>query len=142
MLNAIQQGIITSSTKERLEELEQQKSEIAVQITKEEMRRPTLTKEQIIFWFDRFRKLNTNKLEHRRRLIDSFINSVYLYDDRMVITFNYKDGSKTITLEEIENSAFGSDLTSLAAPAKSQILSDFFAFYDIKNSWQTRKVGS
>lgn len=116
MLNAIQQGIITSSTKERLEELEQQKSEIAVQITKEEMRRPTLTKEQIIFWFDRFRKLNTNKLEHRRRLIDSFINSVYLYDDRMVITFNYKDGSKTITLEEIENSAFGSDLTSLAAP--------------------------
>lgn len=116
MLNAIQQGIITSSTKERLEELEQQKSEIAVQITKEEMRRPTLTKEQIIFWFERFRKLNTNKLEHRRRLIDSFINSIYLYDDRMVITFNYKDGSKTITMEEIENSAISSDLTSLAAP--------------------------
>lgn len=79
MLNAIQQGIITSSTKERLEKLEQQKSEIAVQITKEEMRRPTLTKEQIVFWFERFRKLNTNKLEHRRRLIDSFINSIYLY---------------------------------------------------------------
>lgn len=116
MLNAIQQGIITSSTKERLEELEQQKSEIAVKITKEEMRRPTLTKEQIVFWFERFRKLNTNKLEHRRRLIDSFINSIYLYDDRMVITFNYKDGSKTITMEEIENSAISSDLTSLAAP--------------------------
>lgn len=116
MLNAIQQGIITSSTKERLEELEQQKSEIAVQITKEEMRRPTLTKEQIVFWFERFRKLDTNKLEHRRRLIDSFINSIYLYDDRMVITFNYKDGSKTITMEEIENSAISSDLTSLAAP--------------------------
>ena len=27
-------------------------------------------------------------------------------------------------------------------PAKSQILSDFFAFYDTKNPWQTRKVGS
>lgn len=83
------------------------------------MRRPTLTKEQIIFWFERFRKLNTNKLEHRCRLIDSFINSVYLYDDRMVITFNYKDGAKTITLEEIENSTLGSDLTSLAAPSKN-----------------------
>ncbi|MCH5297166.1 MAG: zinc ribbon domain-containing protein, partial [Ruminococcus sp.] len=118
MLNAIQQGIITSSTKERLEELEHQKSELAVQITKEEMCRPTLTKEQIIFWVERFRKLNTNKLEHRRRLIDSFINSIYLYDDRIVITFNYKDGSKTITLEEIENSALGSDLTSLAAPKR------------------------
>lgn len=127
MLNAIQQGIITSSTKERLEELEQQKSEIAVQITKEEMRRPTLTKEQIVFWFERFRKLNTNKLEHRRRLIDSFINSIYLYDDRMVITFNYKDGSKTITMEEIENSAISSDLISLAAPKKKDPLWVFFS---------------
>ena len=36
-LNAIQQGIITESTKQRLEELEQLKSEISVQIAKEEI---------------------------------------------------------------------------------------------------------
>ena len=39
-----------------------------------------------------------------------------LYDDKIVFTFNYKDGSKTITMEEIENSALSSDLTSLGAP--------------------------
>ena len=49
MLNAIQQGIITSSTKERLEELEKQKKEIAAQIVKEELAKPTLTKEKILF---------------------------------------------------------------------------------------------
>lgn len=81
LLNAIQQGILTASTKYRMEDLEHQKSELLVQIMKEEMAKQTLTKDQIIFWFNRLRKLNTNKLEHRRRLIDTFINTIILYDD-------------------------------------------------------------
>lgn len=71
-LNAIQQGIITESTKQRLEELEQLKSEISVQIAKEEIKQPTLSRDQILFWFYRLRKMDVIKLEHRRRLIDSF----------------------------------------------------------------------
>lgn len=116
MLNAIQQGIFTPSTKERLELLEREKTELSVQIMKEEMSKPKLTKEQILFWIYKFRKLNPKKLDHRRRLINSFLNSVYLYDDKIIIDCNYQDGTETITLEEVENSALGSDLTSLAAP--------------------------
>lgn len=116
LLNAIQQGILTPSTKQRMEELEQSKNELSVEIIKEEMAKPTLTKEQIVFWFHRFRKLNTNKLEHRRRLIDSFINAIFLYDDKMIITFNYKDGTKTISFADLEKSELSSDLTALAAP--------------------------
>ena len=116
LLNAIQQGILTPSTKQRMEELEQQKSELSVQIMKEEMTKPSLTKDQIVFWLYRFRKLNTDKLEHRRRLIDSFVNAIFLYDDRITFTFNYKDGSKTITFTELEKSGLGSDINALAAP--------------------------
>jgi len=80
--------------------------------------RPNLTKEQILFWIHKFRKLNPKKLEHRRRLINSFLNSVYLFDDKIIIDCNYKNGTETITFEEIENSALGPDLTSLAAPVR------------------------
>ena len=118
MLNAIQQGIFTPSTKERLETLEREKSDLSVQIMKEEMSRPNLTKEQILFWIYRFRKLNPKRLEHRRRLINSFLNSVYLFDDKIIIDCNYKDGTETITLEEIKNSALSSDLTLLGAPVR------------------------
>ena len=118
-LNAIQQGIITESTKQRLEELEQLKSELSVQIAKEEIKQPTLSREQILFWFHRLRKMDVKKLEQRRRLIDSFINSIDLFDDHMVITFNYKDGAKTITFEEIENAINGSDLAGFGAPEKT-----------------------
>lgn len=112
MLNAIQQGIFTSSTKQRLEELEQNKSELEVKILQEEIQKPLLTREQVTFWICRFRELDVTQLEQRQRLIDSFVNSVYLHDDRLVITFNYKDGAKTVSLEDIESS----DLDRFGAP--------------------------
>lgn len=119
LVNAIQAGIITQSTKQRLEQLEAEKSEISVQILKEEIAKPTVTKEDILAYLIKYRKLNMKQLDHRRRLIDSFVNAIYLFDDYLVITFNYKEGTKTITFAEIEE-AFGSDLSSLTAPDKAE----------------------
>ena len=48
MLNAIQQGILTPSTKQRLDELEQTKQEIEVAICQEQIKNPSITKEEII----------------------------------------------------------------------------------------------
>ena len=35
-------------------------------------------------------------------LIDTFINAIFLYDDKMVITFNYKDRTDTITYDDLK----------------------------------------
>ena len=53
-------------------------------------------------------------------LIDTFVNAIYLYDDKVVITFNYKDGTKTVSFSEL-NAALteqrsGSDLDCSGAP--------------------------
>ena len=120
MLIAIEQGIITESTKKRLEELEAQKNDLYIKIAKEEQAKPMLTKEQIVFWLHKLRELNMNRLDHRRRLIDSFINAIFLYDDRMVITFNFKDGAKEVTYKDLETSGLnGSDFTDFGAPKRS-----------------------
>ena len=73
----------------------------------------------------KYRKLNMKQLDHRRRLIDSFVNAIYLFDDYLVITINYKEGTKTITFAEIEE-AFDSDLSSLTAPEKNTSKEVFF----------------
>ena len=104
MLNAIQMGVVTSSTKQRLEELEQRKSEIETSILNEEIEHPTLTKENIVFWISKFKYLDMDIEKNRQYLIDTFVNSVYLYDDKLVITYNIKDGTRTITLDELKNS--------------------------------------
>ena len=87
------------------------------------MHKPLLTRVQIAFFIYRFRKFDVTKREQRQRLIDSFVNAVYLYEDKIILTFNYKDGSKTITLAEVE----GSDLSVLGAPSEYPPgYSDFF----------------
>ncbi len=114
MLNAIQQGIFTPATKQRLEELEASKERLTVSILQEELQKPRLTEEQVLFWLRRFRTIDTTKQEQRQRLIDSFVNAVYVYNDKIILIFNYKDGTETITLDDIN----GSDLVASAPPSK------------------------
>lgn len=116
MLDAIQQGILTSSTKDRLEELEKQKAELSAQIIKEEIEQPMLTKEMILDWFGELKKYGVKRKDHKRRLIDLFLNSVHLFEDRLVINFNYKDGTEAVRMVEVENSILSSDSTTVAAP--------------------------
>ena len=123
LLNAIQQGIFTKSTKSRLDELEAAKEELEIKIVNEKIAKPKLTEEQILFYLHKFRVLDMGKQSHRQRLIDTFINRIYLYDDKLIITFNHKDGAETITLNDIENALTeqedGSDLVSSAVPKGS-----------------------
>ena len=107
VLNAIQQGILTRSTKERLEELEKARDELEAKIAQEKMDHPKISAEFMTFWLQRFRELDVTRQEHRRMLIDTFVNVIFLYDDKMVLTFNYKEGQKTIKFSELEEAQKG-----------------------------------
>ena len=122
MLNAIQAGILTSSTKERLEQLEETKRELEARIAEEKLAKPKIKEEFIRFWLMRFRKLDMSLKDQRQALVDTFINSIYLYDDKVLIAFNYKEGTQTITFEEAAQAASkenGSDLDCFTAPRKT-----------------------
>ena len=119
MLNAIQAGILTSSTKERLEQLEETKRELEAHIAEEKLAKPKVTEEFIRFWLLRFRKLDMSLKDQRQALVDTFINAIYLYDDKVLITFNYKEGTQTVTFGEAAEAASkgnGSDLDCFTAP--------------------------
>ena len=131
MLNAIQAGILTSSTKERLEQLEETKRELEARIAEEKLAKPKVTEEFIRFWLLRFRKLNMNQKDQRQALVDTFINSIYLYDDKVLITFNYKEGTQTVTFgeaTEVASKENGSDLDCIPAPENAVKSKDFMAF--------------
>lgn len=127
LINAIQQGVLTKSTKESLEELEAAKEELETRLANEQLSKPPkISAEFMTFWLHRFRKLDVTKQSHQKMLIDTFINAIYLYDDKMLITFNYKDGTKKITFSEIQEAskrdASGSDLECSPAPKKTGAL--------------------
>ena len=105
IMTAIESGIITESTKSRLEELEKIRKKLTYTLQSEEAKHPDFSKSQIITWFHRLRTFDVKKKEHRERLIDTFINAIFLFDDKLVITFNYQNGSKTILLSDLEKSS-------------------------------------
>lgn len=126
MLNAIQMGVLTASTKERLEKLEMQREELKLSILQAQMARPRYTKEQVVSWISRFKYGNVDDPQYQKQIIDTFINSIYVFDDKLVFTYNFKDGTETITLAEIQ-AAFGSDLTQVAPPYRMQSKPDAIA---------------
>lgn len=119
ILDAIQQGLFNDSAKKRLDELEQTKAEIETAIYSEQLQKPEITKDHIRYYIERYRKINVNDLESRKRLIDTFVNSIYLYDDKIVFAFNYKDGTKSVTLSELEEE-LSSDLEGATPPQKEK----------------------
>ena len=120
LLNAIQAGILNRSTKERFDQLEATRDELANKIAAEKLAKPRITEEQLRFFLDRFRKLDVRQLSHRRMLIDTFVNAVFLYDDKLVLTYNFREGTETITFDDLKNKLgegfSGSDMSSVAAP--------------------------
>ena len=84
-------------------------------------------------WLLRFRKLDMRLKDQRQVLVDPFINAIYLYDDKVLITFNYKEGTQTVTFgeaTEVASEGNGSDLDCIPAPQERQLLiAVFFVLY-------------
>ena len=66
-------------------------------------------------------------------LIDTFVNAIFLYDDKMEITYNYHEGTTAVTFEElqkaVENQGLGSDMDSVGAPSEIPCKSRGFAIF-------------
>ena len=117
VMKAIEAGIITRSTKAKLEELEAEEEQIELNILKEQTSSPKLTKEQILFALDKCRKLDLTIEANKERLIDSLVKCVLLYDDKLVITFNFKNEPVTVpTSEEFDAIEKSSDIEAFASP--------------------------
>ena len=102
VMNAIKQGIITPTTKETLVELEQDKENLEIKIAQAKIERPVLSQEKIKHWLCKFRVIDLDDTAQKQRLIDVFLNSVYVYDDKMLIVLNYKDGEICVPFDEIK----------------------------------------
>jgi len=103
LLTAIEEGLLNASAKERLDGLEMKKADLEIAIAKEKIEKTPLSKDQIVFWISKFKYGDINDIEYQRQMVDIFINSVYLFEDRVVIVFNFKDGTTTISLTELES---------------------------------------
>lgn len=127
IMNAIEQGIITETTKERLMDAEERKKSLLVAIAKEEIKKPVLTKDKIKFFLDEMRDRIYSSSERIAVILQTFVNAVYLYDDKIVITYNFRDGEglKKFELTELEKFGCGDKWPTKKREYTNSVLSFF-----------------
>lgn len=102
IITAIKRGVISDAITSALKHSEAERDKLKNQIALEEISRPVLTKEQIKYWLKQLRNANRTDNKEMQALIDTFVNSIYVYNDKLLIMFNYRDGERCITAEEVK----------------------------------------
>ena len=144
IMKAIEKGVVTRSTKSRLEELEAEEEKITLNIKLEEAKSPKITKEFIIFTLNKFRNLDLRFEKNKERLIDGLVKAIFVYDDYIKLTLTFDDKPINIpTSDEIENMANSSDIQSNVSPkAKGHSKECPFRFLFAVICGNRRKLGN
>ena len=85
----------------RLQALEAEDEELTVQIEDKVLSAPpALTADHILFMLTKLSDGMESDPEYRKRIVDIFLNSVYVFDDgRIVLHLNFTQSSETVSLE-------------------------------------------
>lgn len=104
IMKAIEAGLFSQATKKRMEELDVQRQEIEVELANIELIKTwQISREYIMVFLKEMRDKNLEDRECQKQLIDTFINAVFVYDDKITLTFNYSNSDiHTITFTEVE----------------------------------------
>lgn len=129
IMTAIEQGIITSTTKDRLLELEREQSQLTAKIAAARADIVTISREDIVAGLGMFRDGDVSDKKYQAKLFDTFLVAVYVYDDDLKIVFSFSGNKNTVrvpldasALDNVENSASGlcSYKVSSEPPKESQ----------------------
>lgn len=113
IMKAIEMGVVTRNTQQRLQELEELEDQLSYEIEVSKLKVPNLTEDQIVFMLSQYQTENQDSPEFIEKIIDAFVDSVYLYPDRLIVTYNLTNQSGTLetsTLDLLGSEDLCSDL--------------------------------
>ncbi len=90
IMDAMEKGIVTSSTKSRLTKLETRLEEIEIKMIKENAKEKTSLKRE-----DIIRYIRGAIKKSPKQMIRELVKKVVLYDDKIQIYYNYTDSKRT-----------------------------------------------
>ncbi|SCJ82271.1 Transposase and inactivated derivatives [Anaerotruncus sp. 2789STDY5834896] len=112
IVSAIRQGVASQTLMNCLNDIEKEKCDIENSIAKERIKTPSYSEDEYKMALTNYRKININTQEGKRKIIDTFINAIYVFDDHLKIIYNGKNKEECVSLEALE----GSNLVSSGAP--------------------------
>lgn len=104
IMAAIEAGIFTPTTKNRLMEVEADITQLERTLAIAKAKNISVDKEHFMFSLAKYRNGDINDKQYQKKMIDSFIKKVVLYDDRIEIDYYYGEKKVSSILTEEDNS--------------------------------------
>ena len=108
LVSAIEAGAFNDRIKTRLDDLNAQKAQITASIAEMELASGfRLTRDHIAFFLRQFRDADMEDRACQKRLVQTFVNAVFVFDDKIKIVYNYTEGNNTVTLDVLPSELDG-----------------------------------
>lgn len=109
IMRAIEAGLpLTEATKARIAELDAQHTALKKALAATELEAGNaLTRDHILFFLLQFRDFDYSDIECQKRLIDVFVNSIFINDDEITFVFNFCDENNTVSLSNLTDAKDG-----------------------------------
>lgn len=104
LFKALEEGQIVDVIAERISQKKREHNELEQQILAETSSHPMPTVNEVRFFLTQFRKGDVNDLKYRQALIDTFVNRIYLYDNKMTVLYNTQDSHSDVTIDDLSSS--------------------------------------
>ena len=152
ILNAIEMGVVTVTTKSRLIELETEQSNLLSKIAVAKSDIVDIKRDDVIAWLDTFRNGDITDKMYQAKLINDFVSAVYVYDDniKIVFTFGGKNNDIKNVIEKIDHSCdeeceldgvrISSRLLHHAAADGLRVCGGIFSVWEIRDSTSSHRV--
>lgn len=103
----------------RMEALDAQKAELEIDLSRLRIAQEIqLTEAEVKAWLRQFCSGDPLDEEFRRRIIDVFINAVYLFDDRVIVFYNIRGGKQVSYIDLINSEDCPSDPPAKGSDSK------------------------
>lgn len=121
LISAMEAGIFTAATRDRLLELESEQRKVSAQLSSLQADlEHQLTREEIIATLELFQDGDVSDKSYQESLIDTFLVAAYVYDDTLRIVFHLNGSDKDLTVPfNIDDLSFSD--TSTVSPQLHQI---------------------
>ena len=107
LLKALESGQLIDILAERISQKKKEHDDLERQIFMEKTSNTVPTVNEIRFFLNQFRKGDINDAKYRQALVDTFVNKIYLYDDKMTVLYNTQDSHSEMTLDNASLSRVG-----------------------------------
>ena len=115
LIKVIEKGVISDAVTSRLEKLEKDKANLKEAMEAEKLKYALAEDENSIKkYFDMYAKADFDDEDTRNKILDYFIDKIYVYNDRLVITWWYCDDRTTIELDTLTEITELQDKTAAA----------------------------